>query len=84
MLSHFSRVPLFATLRIVARQAPLSIGFSRQEYLSGLPCCPPGELPDPGIEPTSPVFSALQVDSLSTKSPGKPFSTPQLPPNLAL
>ena len=53
MLSHFSRVPLFATLRIVARQAPLSIGFSRQEYLSGLPFPSPGNIPDPGIQPES-------------------------------
>ena len=37
----------------VARQAPLSMGFSRQEYWSGLPCPPPGDLPDPGTEPTS-------------------------------
>ena len=44
-------------------QAPLSRGFSRQEYWSGLPCPPPGDLPDPGIEPRSPVSSASQVDS---------------------
>ena len=46
---------------MVARQAPLSVGFSRQEYWSGLLYLPPGDLPDPGIEPTSP---ALQADSL--------------------
>ena len=84
MLSCFSHIQLFVTLWSVALWAPLSIGFSRQEYLSRLPCSPPRELPDPGIEPTSPVFPALQVDSLPTKSPGKPFSMPQLPPNLAL
>ena len=50
MLSHFSRVRLFATLWTVAYQAPLSIGFSRQEYWSGLPYPAPGDLPDPGIE----------------------------------
>ena len=44
---------LFVTPRIVACQAPLSIGFSRQEYWSGLPCPPPGDLPSPGIEPVS-------------------------------
>ena len=44
----------------VACQAPLSMGFSRQEYWSGLPCLPPGDLPDPGIEPTS-AAPALQV-----------------------
>ena len=52
-------------------QAPLSIGFSRQEYLSGLPCTPPGDLPNPGIEPRSP---ALQEDSLPTEPPGKPHN----------
>ena len=50
-----------ATPRTVARQAPLSMGFSRQEYWSRLPCPPPGDLPDPGIKPGSP---ALQADSL--------------------
>ena len=49
VLSHFSRVWLFATLWTVAHQAPLSMGFSRQEYWSGWPCPPPGDLPDPGI-----------------------------------
>ena len=42
--------PLFATLWTVAHKAPLSIKFSRQEYCSGLPCPPPEDLPDPGIE----------------------------------
>ena len=50
MLSHFSRVWLFATPWTVAHQAPLSVGFSRLEYWSGLPCPPLGDLPDPGIE----------------------------------
>ena len=53
MLSHFSRVPVFVTFRIIAHQAPLSKEFSRQEYWSELPCPPPGDLPDPGIELTS-------------------------------
>ena len=57
MLSCFSRVRLFATLW--TRQGPLSLGFSRQEYWSGLPCPPPGDLPDPGIEPTSLLSPAL-------------------------
>ena len=48
----------------VARQAPLSMGFSRPEYSSGLPCPPPRGLSDPGIEPVSPTSSALQADSL--------------------
>ena len=53
MLSHFSRVQLFVTLWTVARQAPLSLEVSRQEYWSGLPCPLPGDLPNPGIEPES-------------------------------
>ena len=59
MLSHFSCVQLFATLWTVARQAPLSMGFSRQEYWSGFPCRPPGDLPNPGIEPLSLTSPAL-------------------------
>ena len=55
----FSCVQLFVTLWTVARQAPLSMGFSRQEYWSGLPCPPPGDLPDPGIEPMSLMSPAL-------------------------
>ena len=58
VLSHFSHVRLFATLWIIACQPPLSIEFSRQEYWSGLPCPHLGHLPDPGIEPTSPVSPA--------------------------
>ena len=64
VLSHFSRVWLFATLWTVARQTPRSMGFSKQEYWSGLPCPPSGDLPDPEIEPRSPVSSAFQVESL--------------------
>ena len=60
----------FATQRTVARQAPLSMGFSRQEYWSGLPFASPGDLPDPGIEPGSP---GLQVDSLRSEPVGKPW-----------
>ena len=54
----------------VAHQAPLSMEFSRQEYWSGLPFPPPGDLPDPGIEPRSP---ALQADSLPTELLRKPL-----------
>ena len=57
VLSHFSCVWLFATLRTVAHQAPLSMGFSRQEYWSGSPFPPPGGLPNPGIKPTSPALA---------------------------
>ena len=53
VLSCFSCVQLFGTLWTVARQAPLSIAFSRHEYWSGLPCPPPGDLPNPGIKPGS-------------------------------
>ena len=67
-----SRVQLFATLWTVAHQAPLSTGFSRQEYWSGLPFSSPGNLPDPGIEPRSP---ALQADALPSEPPGKPKNT---------
>ena len=70
MLSLFSCVWLFATVWTVALQAPLSKGFSRQQYLSGLPFPPPGDLPDPGIKPVSP---ALQVGSLPLAPPGKPL-----------
>jgi len=59
MLSRFSHVWLFATLRTVASQALLSLGFSRQEYRSGLPCPPPGDLPNPVTEPKSPMSPAL-------------------------
>ena len=53
MLSCFSRVRRFATLWTLAHRASLSMGFSRQEYWIGLPCPPPGDLPDPGIESSS-------------------------------
>ena len=50
----------------------MSMGFSRQKYWSGLPFPPPEDLPDPGIKPMSPVFPALQADSLPAEPPGKP------------
>ena len=58
MLSCFSRGQLCATPRTVARQAPLSLGFSRQEYCSGFPCPPLEHLPNPGTEPKSPALVA--------------------------
>ena len=64
MLSHFSRVRLFVTPWTVAHQAPLSMGFSWQEYWSGLPFPSAGDLPDPGIEPGSPASPALRVWTL--------------------
>ena len=61
LLSRFSHVRLFVTQRTIALQAPLSMGFSRKKYWSGMPCPPPGYLPHPGIEPGFPV---LPEDSL--------------------
>ena len=54
MLSCFSHFQLFVTLRTLARQAPLSLGVSKQGYWSGLPCPPLGDLPSARIEPVSP------------------------------
>ena len=63
-------IQLFAIPWTVTHQAPLSIEFSRQEYWSGLVFPSPGDLSDPGIKPRSP---ALQVDSLPSEPPRKPF-----------
>ena len=52
-------------------QVPLSMGFSRQEYWSGLPFPPPGDLPDPGIEPQTPASPALAGQFFTTASPGR-------------
>ena len=73
MLTHFSHVRLFATLWTVVHHAPLSMGFLRQEYWSGLPCPPSGELPKSGINSAS-LKSLLhwQVDSLPLVPPRKP------------
>ena len=67
----FSRVQLLATPWAAVYQAPPSMGFSRQEYWSGLPFPSPGDLPDPGMEPGSPTF---QADALISEPPGKPFA----------
>ena len=67
VLSCFSRVQLFMTLWTVDHQAPLSMGFSRQEYWSEFPCPPSGDLPNPGIKPTSHV-SALAVGFFTTSA----------------
>ena len=71
-----SRVRLFVTPWAVACQAPLSIGFSKQEYWSGLPVHSPVDLPDPGLEPKSPT---LQADSLLSEPPGKQHHIIPLP-----
>ena len=70
--SRLSHVQLLVTLWTVARQAPLSMGFSRQDYWNGLPCPPPGDLPKPGIERAS-LISSLhwQAGSLPLVPPGK-------------
>ena len=70
----FSHIQLFATLWAVAHQAPLSMGFSRQEYWSGLPCPPPGDLPNPEIKPAPPAGTAWQANSLLLNYGGSPKS----------
>ena len=59
----------------MASQAPLSMGFSRQEYQGGLLFPPPEDLPDPGIEPTSFVSPALAAEFFTTEPPGKPIDS---------
>ena len=71
MLSRFSHVQLFATLWTVTHQAPLSMGLSMQEPWSGLPCPPPGDLPDPRTEPESPVSPYIATGFFTTEVPGK-------------
>ena len=70
LFSHFSHVRLSVTPWTIAHQAPLSVGFSRQEYWSGLPFPSPEDLPSPGIEPMSP---ALTGGFFTSAPPGKPF-----------
>ena len=69
MLSCTSCVQLFANPWTVDHQAPLPMGFSRQEYWHALPCPPPGILPNPGIKPAAP---ALQAESLPLSHQGSP------------
>ena len=68
MLSHFSHVQFSATLWTIACQAPLFMGFSRQEYWSGLLCPSPGDLPDPGIKPVSLKSPALAGGFFTTSA----------------
>ena len=72
VLSCLGHVQLFATPWTVACSAPLPMGFSRQDYWSGLPCSPSGDLPDPGIEPVSLLSWHWQVCSLSLAPSGTP------------
>ena len=75
VLSCFSCVQRIVTLSTVACQAPVSMGFSRQEYWSGLPCPTPGDLPDPGIEPVSLMSPTLAGRFFTTQPQGSPLST---------
>ena len=72
LLSCFGCLKLFVVPRTVVGQAPLSMGFSWQEYWSRLPFPLPGDLPDPGMEPAHPASPALQADSLSLRHQGSP------------
>ena len=71
LLSRFIRVQIFVTQWTVVLQAPLSIGFSKQEYWSGLSCPPPGDLPDPRTEPASLVAPALAGRFFTTSATWK-------------
>ena len=71
MTTRFGPVPLSVTSWTVTRQAPLSMGFPRQEYWGGLPCPPPGDLTDPEIESESHVFRIGKRGPLQLASPGK-------------
>ena len=73
MLSCFSCVQLFATVWTEARQFPVSMGFSSQEYWSGLPCSAPEDLPAPGIKPASPIALGIAGRFFITEPPGKPL-----------
>ena len=73
VLHRFSHVRLLVTPRTVARQAPLSMGFPRQEHWSGLPCLSPGHLPDPGIEPGLSCLRHWQGGSLLPSHLGSPY-----------
>ena len=68
LLNHYSHVWLFETLWTLGHQAPLAMGFSRQEYQSGLPCPPPGDLPDPRIEPGTLTSPALAGEFFITRA----------------
>ena len=80
LLNHFSHVQLCAAPWTAAHQAPLSMGFSRQGYRSGLPGPPPGDLPNPGMEPVSLTSNQYQQVGFSPlASPGKPTYIPYNP-----
>ena len=68
LLSCFSRAQLCETLWTVAHQAPLSLGFSRKKYWSGMPCLPSGDLPNPGTEPECLMSPALAGGFFTTRA----------------
>ena len=68
MLSRFSRVWPFETPWTIAHQVPLSVRFSRQDFWSGFPCPPPGELPDPGLKPMSLMSPAMACGFFTTST----------------
>ena len=74
VLSRFDYVQLIATPQTVAIQAPLSMGFSKQEYWSGLPCPPPGDLPNPRIKPTTLSSPALVASFFTISATWETFS----------
>ena len=84
MLSHFSCVQLFVTPFTVGRQAPLSMGFFRQEYWSGLPCPPPVDLSNPGIEPVSLTSPALAGGFFTTSTTWEACTTENTKKNFFL
>ena len=73
VLSCFSHVQLFVTPQIIVHQAPLPMEFSQQEYWSGLPGPPPGDLSDPGIEPESPASATFSGGFFTAEPLGKPL-----------
>ena len=77
VLSRFIHARLFRDPKTVAQQAPLSLGFSSQEHWNGLPCPSPGDLPDPGIEPSSLISLALAGEFFTTSAP---WEAPIQPP----
>ena len=78
VLSCFSHIQLFVTLWTVACQAPLSVGFSRQEYWSGLPCPHPGDLPNPGVKPMSLTSLVLGESFFTTSATGEAHTLLQM------
>ena len=81
VISTLSHVQLFATLWTVLHQAPLSMGFSRQEYWHRLPCPPPGDLTDPGIEAASLMSPALGGGFFTTSATWEPYMSSYIRPN---